>query len=121
MEPDQIAAALERAHPGWAVIPGYYTGWFTAIPGPSYPYLDSGMITAIDPTELQRRMALVEASGKNTTGQARPAPVPPAPPPPSNPPKSGREQPPDQPRSHPAHGDGPHPPRGGPPRPSTRW
>jgi hypothetical protein len=70
MELDQIAAALERAHPGWLVVPGYYSRQFTAVPGPSYPYLDSGMIIATDPTELERRMALVEAATKNATGQA---------------------------------------------------
>ncbi|RAY11419.1 hypothetical protein DPM19_30830 [Actinomadura craniellae] len=64
MDPDRIAAALERAHPGWAIVPGHYTGRFTAIPGPSYPYRDSGMIIAGDPAELERRMALIEAHGQ---------------------------------------------------------
>jgi hypothetical protein len=94
MRLDQIADALERAHPGWAVIPGYYTGQFTAIPGPAYPYLDSRMITATDPTELERRMTLVEASTKNATGQTSTAHVTPTPPPPvTNPSKPVQERP----------------------------
>ncbi|MBA9003304.1 hypothetical protein [Thermomonospora cellulosilytica] len=62
MEPEEVAAALERSHPGWAVIPGYYSGRFTAIPGASYGRLDSGMIVAADPAELERRMALVDSA-----------------------------------------------------------
>jgi hypothetical protein len=90
---DQIAAALERAHPGWVVIPGYYTGQFTAIPGPAYTYLDSGMIAACDPTELERRMALVEASSKNATGQTGATRITPAPPSPvADPPEPGQRQ-----------------------------
>lgn len=66
MAPEQVAAALERSHPGWAVVPGYYTGYysgkFTAIPGAFYRRPDSGMIVAADPVELERRMALVDAA-----------------------------------------------------------
>jgi hypothetical protein len=91
---DQIADALERAHPGWAVIPGYYTGQFTAIPGPAYPYRDSGMITATDPTELQRRMTLVESSAKDAYGQTGAARITPAPPSPvADPSEPGQRQP----------------------------
>ncbi|GAA4132364.1 hypothetical protein [Actinomadura keratinilytica] len=80
MEPDQIAAALEHPHPGWLVVPGHYSHQFTAIPGPAYPYLDSGMIIATDPAELERRMTLVETASRNTTGQAGTVRVTPPPP-----------------------------------------
>jgi hypothetical protein len=67
----QIAQALERAHPGWVVIPGYYSGHFTAIPGAFYRYRDSGMIIADDPDELERRIRLVEKSAvQNGAGQS---------------------------------------------------
>jgi len=74
VNPGRIAEALEHAHPGWAVVPGYYSGYFTALPGAFYPYRDSGMIIAADPEELERRMRLVESSALQD-GPGRPSPV----------------------------------------------
>ncbi|MFD0857331.1 hypothetical protein ACFQ07_34325 [Actinomadura adrarensis] len=60
--PEEIARQVEAAQPGWLVLWGQYSQCFWAIPGPHYRRLDSGIITASNPADLQRRMAYIDAN-----------------------------------------------------------
>jgi hypothetical protein len=80
-QPEQIAAQLDDAWAGWAVLYGSYSRQFIAFPAAplTLPAEHAGLITAKDHRELERRMSFVQR-GSGHRWLALPTPKTTAPP-----------------------------------------
>jgi hypothetical protein len=71
--PELIAAKLDATWTGWAVLYGRYSRQFVAFPASALaaPAGHAGLITAKDPIELERRMAVVQLACRHAQGEPR--------------------------------------------------